>query len=140
MVGVAANESQDRNISLKLKATKIVSAGGSYAYQCETSSGFADSEPRQPPGEDPSTKNQTVFLRGFRIALHRVAWTKISQAIPVVDSKRLTFFSKAWFKSFVKSQPPGSISSSPNTGQHTPGESAAIATFPATIRVRIINS
>jgi hypothetical protein len=48
-----------------------------------------------------------------------VAWTKISQAIPVIGSKRLTFFSKAWFKSFMQSQPPGSITRSPNTGQHS---------------------
>ncbi|KAJ7863754.1 hypothetical protein B0H14DRAFT_3606709 [Mycena olivaceomarginata] len=121
MVGAAANQSQDRNISLNLKGARTP-ASGRRVVDC----GF-----RTPStsGEDPSTKNQTVFLRGFRIALHRVAWTKISQAIPVVDSKRLTFFSKAWFKSVVKSQPPGSISSSPNTGQHTPEESAAIASF-----------
>ncbi|KAJ7306777.1 hypothetical protein DFH08DRAFT_793189 [Mycena albidolilacea] len=142
IVGAVETQSEDGNISLKLKAGQIGSAGGSYAWKWETSGAFTDSGPRRPPGEDPSAQNQTVFLRGFRIALHSVAWTKISQAIPVVDSKRLTFFSKAWFKSFVRSQPPGSISRCPNTGQHDaqPEEYDTVEFSLAATRVRIMNS
>ncbi|KAJ7366214.1 hypothetical protein DFH08DRAFT_763368, partial [Mycena albidolilacea] len=136
IVGAAETESQDCNISLKLKAAQIGSAGASYAWQWETSGAFADSGPRRPPGEDPSTQNQTVFLRGFRIAIRSVAWTKISQAIPVVDSKRFTFFSRAWFNSFVQPRSLGSIAGSPNTGQHSSQteESDAVEFPPATTR------
>ncbi|KAJ7777811.1 hypothetical protein B0H14DRAFT_3587146 [Mycena olivaceomarginata] len=136
IVGAVETESQDCNISLKLKAAQIGSAGASYAWQWETSGAFADSGPRRPPGENPSTQNQTAFLRGFRIAVRSVAWTKISQAIPVVDSKRLTFFSRAWFNSFVQPRSLGSIAGSTNTDQHNSQteEADAVEFPPATTR------
>ncbi|KAJ7744180.1 hypothetical protein B0H16DRAFT_995457 [Mycena metata] len=73
--GVAAAESQseDCNISLKLKAAQVGSTTGSYAWQWESGGEFADLGPRRPPGESPSIQNQTVFLRGFRIAIHSLA-------------------------------------------------------------------
>ncbi|KAF8217644.1 hypothetical protein K438DRAFT_2037378 [Mycena galopus ATCC 62051] len=110
ILGAAENQSQDGNISLKLKAAQIGSTGGSYAWQWEANGAFTDSGPRRPPGEDPGTENQTVFLRGFRIAIHSVAWKKIAQAIPVVDENQLTRFSKRWFSSFQQSTSLGSTS------------------------------
>ncbi|KAF7348626.1 Tkl tkl-ccin protein kinase [Mycena venus] len=135
IVGAVENQSQDCSISLKLKAAQIGSAGGSYTWQWETGGAFADSGPRRLPGEDPSAQNQTVFLRGFRIALHSLAWRKISQAIPVVDSKRLTLFSKRWFTSFVQSQPRGSrsVASSGRTAA-LHDESDMVEYSPATTR------
>ncbi|KAF8217648.1 hypothetical protein K438DRAFT_6073 [Mycena galopus ATCC 62051] len=137
ILGAAENQSQDGNISLKLKAAQIGSTGGSYAWQWEANGAFTDSGPRRPPGEDPRTENQTVFLRGFRIAIHSVAWKKIAQAIPVVDEKRLTFLKKRWFSSFVQSTSLGSISQgSKSTTQIDvpPEEVDTVELSPATVR------
>ncbi|KAF8187373.1 hypothetical protein K438DRAFT_1722875 [Mycena galopus ATCC 62051] len=103
IVGAVDNQSRDCNISLKLKATQIGSTSGSYAWQWQMNGAFADSGPRRPAGEDPSIQNQTVFIRGFRIAIHIVGRKKIAQAIPVVDSKPLTMLSRRWFASFSRS-------------------------------------
>jgi hypothetical protein len=120
---VAAGEdhSQNSSISLKLKAAQIGSAGGSYAWQWETTGGFADSGPRRRPGEESSTQNQTVFLRGFRIAIHSLVWKNLSQAIPVVDSKPLKMFSRRRFSSFVQSASLGTraVSRDTTAGQNT---------------------
>jgi hypothetical protein len=102
IVGAVENQSQDGTISLKIKAAQVGSASGSYTWQWETSGAFTDSGPHRLPGEDSSAPNQTIFLRGFRIVVHSVG-KKIPQAIPVVDSKPLTFLSKRWFTSFVQS-------------------------------------
>ncbi|KAJ7889239.1 hypothetical protein B0H13DRAFT_2277274 [Mycena leptocephala] len=120
-VAAGENHSQDGSISLKLKAAQIGSAGSSYAWQWETAGGFADSGPRRRPGEESSTQNQTVFLRGFRIAIHSLVWKKVSQAIPVVDSKPLKMFSRRWFSSFVQSASLGTraVSRDTTAGQNT---------------------
>ncbi|KAJ7863769.1 hypothetical protein B0H14DRAFT_2348757 [Mycena olivaceomarginata] len=66
IVGAVETQSEDCNISLKLKAGQIGSAGGSYAWQWETSGAFTDSGPRRPPGEDPSAQKPDRVLARFQ--------------------------------------------------------------------------
>ncbi|KAJ7712806.1 hypothetical protein B0H16DRAFT_1899789 [Mycena metata] len=117
--GGAAERShtEDGSISLKLSAAQVGSAGGSHAWSWEANSTFADMGPRRPPGEAQSTQNQTVFLRGFKIAIRSLAGRKIPQAILVGDSKPLTFLSPRWFKSFRGSNAP---TASGLTNRNTP--------------------
>ncbi|KAJ7096076.1 hypothetical protein C8R44DRAFT_748934 [Mycena epipterygia] len=86
-VAAVENYAEDCNVSLKLKTAQIGSAGASYTWEWETVAAFADSGPRRLPGEELGAKNQTVFLRGFRIAIRSLPWGKIPKAIPIVDSK-----------------------------------------------------
>ncbi|KAJ7096075.1 hypothetical protein C8R44DRAFT_813124 [Mycena epipterygia] len=101
-VAAVENYTEDCTISLKLKAAQIGSAGASYVWEWETVARFADSGPRRPPGEDSGAKNQTVFLRGFRIAIPSLPWSKKTIAIPIVEpqsSANLTWFRTLFFRS-----------------------------------------
>ncbi|KAJ7024136.1 WD40-repeat-containing domain protein [Mycena alexandri] len=99
-VAAARDHTEDGRISLKLSAAQVGSAGGSHTWHWEANSAFGDMGPRRPPGEAHSTQNQTVFLRGFKIAIRSLAGKKIPQAILVGDSKPATFLSQRWFNSF----------------------------------------
>jgi hypothetical protein len=63
------DHSEDCRISMKLKAAQVGSAGTSWAWEGETAISFADSGPRRRPGEESWTDNQTVFLRGYKVAI-----------------------------------------------------------------------
>ncbi|KAJ7154580.1 hypothetical protein C8R46DRAFT_1227418 [Mycena filopes] len=111
-VAAAESRSEDYNINLKLRAAhcaaRSFTVAGSYAWQWEAGCEFADFGPRRPPGEPSSLRNQTVFLRGFRIAIHSLVWRKIAQAVAVVDAKPTTFLSRRWFTSFIQFATSGS--------------------------------
>ncbi|KAJ7721272.1 hypothetical protein B0H16DRAFT_1791586 [Mycena metata] len=116
--GVAAERShtEDGGISLKLSAAQVGSAGGSHAWSWEVNSTFADMGPRRPPGEAQSTENQTVFLRGYRIAIP--LGKKPSQVALFPDSKPATFF--RWLKSFGWSTTPTAAVEPPRDDGSTP--------------------
>ncbi|KAJ7096078.1 hypothetical protein C8R44DRAFT_378915 [Mycena epipterygia] len=104
-VAAVENYAEDCSVSLKLKAAQIGSAGASYTWEWETVAAFADSGPRRLPGEELGAKNQTVFLRGFRIAIRSLPWGKIPKAIPIVDSKPTTNVSETWFRTLFSRSP-----------------------------------
>ena len=66
---VAAIQSQSET-SVKLKVTQ--SGSGRTSWEWQTGSSFADSGPNPVPGEEDWT-NQTVFLRGFKVAIRSIS-------------------------------------------------------------------
>ncbi|KAJ7818929.1 hypothetical protein B0H13DRAFT_1921978 [Mycena leptocephala] len=94
-VAAVEHHSEDFNISLKLKATPIGSAGTSCVWEWETANSFADSGPRPLPEDGQRTENQTVFLRGFKVAISSSRLKKSAKAISIVDSKPSDILSKA---------------------------------------------
>ncbi|KAJ7618629.1 hypothetical protein FB45DRAFT_169813 [Roridomyces roridus] len=68
-VAVVEDRSGTGRIQLKLKAAQIGSAGTSCAWEWEATSSCANSGPRRQPGEEDWTDNQTVFIRGFKVAV-----------------------------------------------------------------------
>ncbi|KAJ7133817.1 hypothetical protein C8R46DRAFT_1235406 [Mycena filopes] len=99
------NESQDCKISLKLKAAQVGSAGTSCAWEWESASCFADSGPRGQSEDASGAANQTVFLRGFKIAIRSSSWRRTAKVVSVMDSKPSDILSKSGFVPF--SQPSG---------------------------------
>ncbi|KAJ7469872.1 hypothetical protein B0H11DRAFT_1392313 [Mycena galericulata] len=99
------NRSEDLHLSLKLKAAQLASAGGSCRWEWENNSSFANSGPRREPGftEEQPKKDQTVFLRGFKVAVRSSPWTRSAKALSIVDSKPSNILSKGGFIPF--SQP-----------------------------------
>jgi hypothetical protein len=68
-VAAVENHSEDCKMSLKLKAAQVGSAGTSCFWEWETANSFVDSGPRPLPADTERTENQTVFLRGFKVAI-----------------------------------------------------------------------
>jgi hypothetical protein len=103
---------------LKLKAAQLASAGGSCTWEWETSSSFANSGPRRELGlvEELPTKDQTVFLRGFKVAIRSSPFAKSAKALSVVDSKPSDILSKGSFIPFSQTRPSGTGSSFRNVG------------------------
>ncbi|KAJ7807908.1 hypothetical protein B0H14DRAFT_2525517 [Mycena olivaceomarginata] len=99
LAAIAAH-SEDFKISLKLKAAQVGSAGTSCAWEWENASSFADSGPRRRPGEEEWTDNQTVFLRGFKVAIRSSPLKKSAKALSIVDSKPSDILSKSGFFPF----------------------------------------
>ncbi|KAJ6492800.1 hypothetical protein C8R47DRAFT_422437 [Mycena vitilis] len=92
-VAAVENHSDDRTISLKLKASLVGSAGTSCVWEWETASSFADSGPRRSPGDE-ETENQTVFLRGFKVAIRPTFPKRTAMAISIMDSELGEILSK----------------------------------------------
>jgi hypothetical protein len=87
-VAAVEKRSEDCKISLILKAAQVGSAGTSCVWEWETANSFADSGPRPPPKDAERTENQTVFLRGFKVAISSsVLKRKSAKAISIVNSK-----------------------------------------------------
>ncbi|KAJ7126174.1 heme peroxidase [Mycena epipterygia] len=105
-VAALENRAEDCNISLKLKASQVGSAGAGWAWEWERSSSSAHSGPRGvPQSEEPQPKNQTVFLRGFRVAIRNpyTPLMKSATAVHIMDSKPSAILSRPKF--FPYSQP-----------------------------------
>jgi hypothetical protein len=111
------NHSEDINLSLKLKATPFASGGGSCRWEWETSSSYAHSGPRREPGSpaEQHTKDQTVFLRGFKVTV-RSPPRKSAAAISIVASDPSTILSKASFIPFSQTKSSGTSSFFRNLG------------------------
>ncbi|KAJ6572039.1 hypothetical protein B0H19DRAFT_1132321 [Mycena capillaripes] len=110
-VAAVENHSEDYKILLKLKAAQIGSAGTSCIWEWETANSFADSGPRRLPGDDQWTENQTVFLRGFKVAIRSSPLKKSAKAISIVDSKPSDILSKAGGSPPFSQSPPSSTGS-----------------------------
>ncbi|KAJ7227927.1 hypothetical protein C8J57DRAFT_199087 [Mycena rebaudengoi] len=96
-VAAVENQSEDFRVSLKLKASQLGSAGTTCAWEWETASSFADSGPRRLPGEELWDDNQTVFLRGFKVAIRPTPLKILNKALSIVDSKPSEILSKSGF-------------------------------------------
>ncbi|KAJ7469877.1 hypothetical protein B0H11DRAFT_1392377 [Mycena galericulata] len=104
-VAAVENHSEDCRISLKLKAAQVGSAGTSCTWEWETASSFADSGPRRRPGDGEWSDNQTVSLRGFKVAIRSSPLKKSAKALSIVDSKPSDILSKSGFLPFSQSPP-----------------------------------
>ncbi|KAJ7813211.1 hypothetical protein B0H14DRAFT_2377116, partial [Mycena olivaceomarginata] len=93
-VAAIENHSEDCKISLKLKAAQVGSAGTSCVWEWETANSFTDSGPRPLPADGERFENQTVFLRGFKVAVRASPLKKYAKAISIVDSKPSDILSK----------------------------------------------
>ncbi|KAF7362530.1 Cell division control protein [Mycena venus] len=104
-VAALENHSEDCKISLKLKASQVGSAGTSCVWEWETADSFADWGPRPLPAE--RSENQTVFIRGFKVAIRSSPLKKSAKAISIVDSKPSDILSKTGSSPFAPSRPTG---------------------------------
>jgi hypothetical protein len=100
------NHSEDCKISMKLKAAQIGSIGTSF-WEWETANSFSDSGPRPFPADAEHTENQTVFLRGFKVAISSSPLKKAATAISIVDSKPANILSKTGGSLFSQLRPSG---------------------------------
>ncbi|KAJ7359234.1 hypothetical protein DFH08DRAFT_686081, partial [Mycena albidolilacea] len=121
-IAAAENQSENSQISLKLKAAQLGAAQASYIWEWEAASSFAASGPRRPPAEESWGQNQTVFLRGYKVAIHSTPLKKSAKALSIVDSKPSDILSKSGFIPFSES-PSGS--NSPFRGASTSGQGSA---------------
>ncbi|KAJ7227900.1 ankyrin repeat-containing domain protein [Mycena rebaudengoi] len=96
-VAAVENQSEDCRVSLKLKAAQVGTAGTTCAWEWESASSFADSGPRRLPGEELWKDNQTVFLRGFKVAVRPAPLKMLNKALSIVDSKPSDILSKSRF-------------------------------------------
>ncbi|KAJ6474390.1 hypothetical protein DFH09DRAFT_953235 [Mycena vulgaris] len=86
-VAAIENQSGDGKVSLKLKAAQVGNAGASCAWEWESASSSVNSGPRRRPGEESWRDNQTVFLRGFKVALRSTPLRRSPKLLSVVNSK-----------------------------------------------------
>ncbi|KAJ6511827.1 hypothetical protein DFH09DRAFT_1433648, partial [Mycena vulgaris] len=86
-VAVVNNEWGDRGMSLKLKATQIGNAEASCAWEWENVTSSANSGPRRLPGEESWKENQTVFLRGFKVALRSMPLRRSPKVLSIFSAK-----------------------------------------------------
>ncbi|KAK7053704.1 ribonuclease III [Favolaschia claudopus] len=88
-VAALENNYDGCELSLKLKPAFVGSGSVSYAWEWECASSFANSGPRYSPGEETWTDNQTVFLRGFKVAIRPMPLKKSGKVVvhSVADTK-----------------------------------------------------
>lgn len=141
-VAAVEKATKDNNISLKLSAVQIGSASASYAWKWETGAAFSDSGPRRPSGEASDIQNQTVFLRGFKVAIDSSLFRKGPQALSIVDSKPSAILKpKGGFLSFLPFQwarsTPGVTSDSSYSGSAKDKEAPSVSYFPTAFKVSV---
>jgi hypothetical protein len=103
-VAAIENHSGEGKISLKLKAAQIGNAGTSCAWEWESASSSVDSGPRRHPGEELWRDNQTVFLRGFKVALRSNPFRRAPKIYSIVGSKWSDMPSKGTSMPFSRPQ------------------------------------
>ncbi|KAJ7753330.1 hypothetical protein DFH07DRAFT_511384 [Mycena maculata] len=86
-VAVDENQSGDGNLSLKLKATPVGNAGTSWAWEWEGASSSKNSGPRRRPGEESWRDNQTVFIRGFKVALRSFPLRRAAKVLMIPEGR-----------------------------------------------------
>ncbi|KAJ7483223.1 hypothetical protein FB451DRAFT_102269, partial [Mycena latifolia] len=102
-VAAVENQSGDGNLSLKLKAAQVGNAGASYAWGWESASSSANSGPRRRSGEESWRDNQTVFLRGFKVALRSTPLKRSPKVRSTDKSQWSEMMSKNTFIPFSQS-------------------------------------
>jgi hypothetical protein len=103
-VAAVENHSGDRQISLKLKAAQIGNAGATWTWEWESGGSSVNSGPRRRPGEVSWRDNQTVFLRGFKVALRSTPLRKAPKIRSIVNSKWPDISSRGTFIPFSQRQ------------------------------------
>ncbi|KAJ7919662.1 hypothetical protein B0H13DRAFT_233085, partial [Mycena leptocephala] len=86
-VAALENQSGDGQVTLKLKAAQVATAGASYAWEWESASSSVNSGPHRLPGEESWRDNQTVFVRGFKVCLRTKPLRRSPKLLTIVDSK-----------------------------------------------------
>ncbi|KAJ7869973.1 hypothetical protein B0H13DRAFT_1635027 [Mycena leptocephala] len=81
----------DRKVSLLLKATQFGGASATRTWEWETSSSAVHSGPSPGPGEEGWRDNQTLFIRGFKVALGPVS--KTAKVVSILKSTADTVLS-----------------------------------------------
>ncbi|KAJ6595617.1 hypothetical protein DFH09DRAFT_1135118 [Mycena vulgaris] len=126
-VAAVENHAENCKISLKLKATQVGVAGAACAWEWERASASMHSGPRGLlDSDDPRTQNQTVFLRGFKVAIGKPPLNRSAKAVHIMDSTPTAILSKHKFIPF--SQPSSATRSSffwtSNSGNNSPSDSS----------------
>lgn len=104
-VAALENQSGDGQVSLKLKAAQVATAGVSCAWEWESASSSVNSGPHRLPGEGSWRDNQTVFIRGFKVSLRRKPLRRSPKLLSIVNSKWSDVSSKSTFVPFSHSRP-----------------------------------
>ncbi|KAJ7483236.1 hypothetical protein FB451DRAFT_1029502 [Mycena latifolia] len=113
------NQSSSGNVSLKLKAMHVATAGARCAWEWESASSSVNSGPRRRlPGEELWRDNQTVFVRGFKVSLRTTPLKRYPKLLSVVNSKWENVTSKSTYVPF--SQPRPGVSSMNNLPSSPP--------------------
>ncbi|KAJ7493179.1 hypothetical protein B0H11DRAFT_1717826 [Mycena galericulata] len=84
-IAAVDNSSGGGKVALKLKAAQIAGAGASYTWEWENASSSVHSGPHRNPGEESWRDDQTVFIRGFKVALNSL--TKTTKVLSIVRSR-----------------------------------------------------
>ncbi|KAJ6568299.1 hypothetical protein DFH09DRAFT_1033698 [Mycena vulgaris] len=85
-VAAVENQSGTSQISLKLKAVQVGNAGASGLWEWETANSAVNSSPRRSLEEESWQDNQTVFVRGFKVAA-RSGLLRRPNAMLIVNSE-----------------------------------------------------
>ncbi|KAJ7493175.1 hypothetical protein B0H11DRAFT_1717887 [Mycena galericulata] len=119
-VAAVENHSGDGKISMRLKAAQFGGAGTSCTWEWEGSYRSVNSGPQRNPGEESWGANQTVFIRGFRVALRSNPLRRPVKVSPIVNSKWSDIMPKSTFVPFsqpkFETSPPDGL---PQNGQST---------------------
>ncbi|KAJ7255972.1 hypothetical protein C8J57DRAFT_1186187 [Mycena rebaudengoi] len=110
-VAALENQSGDGQVSLKLKAAQVATVGASYSWEWENASSSVNSGPCRLPGEELWHDNQTVFVRGFKVALRTNRLRRSPKLVPILNSKWSDISSKSTFVPFSDSHPRPEFSS-----------------------------
>ncbi|KAJ7483278.1 hypothetical protein FB451DRAFT_1129176 [Mycena latifolia] len=127
-VAAVENQSSSGNVSLKLKATQVATAGACCAWEWESASSSVNSGPRRRlPGEELWRDNQTVFVRGFKVSLRTTPLKRHPKLLSVANSKWANVTSKSTYVPFSQPRPGVSsindLPSSPPRGSSSDGGS-----------------
>ncbi|KAJ7700408.1 hypothetical protein B0H17DRAFT_1005535 [Mycena rosella] len=96
-IATSQERSDSGMLAMKLAASECISAGVSYAWDWQRgSTAFTESGPRRRPGEEVWNKNQTVFFRGYKVAIQAYAFRKALavKASSVTNAKPSHIFPK----------------------------------------------
>ncbi|KAJ7780196.1 hypothetical protein DFH07DRAFT_466373 [Mycena maculata] len=122
-VAALENNSGNGNVSLRLKAAQIGTGNASCVWQWESTSSSVDAGPRRRLGEESWRDNQTVFIRGFKVALRskpKLLW-RTPKVVSITNSKESEVFSKS--TSVPNPQPRPQSGPSNNLPQNSPNNS-----------------
>jgi hypothetical protein len=115
------NHSGEGKVSLKLKAAQMGNAGAACAWEWESADSSVNSGPRRCPGEEDWRDNQTVFLRGFKVALRSTPLRRAPKIKTVVNSKWSDMSSKGSFIPFSQPQSSAASTVMPNSQPQSSG-------------------
>ncbi|KAJ7483226.1 hypothetical protein FB451DRAFT_102346 [Mycena latifolia] len=98
-------QSGDGELSLKLKAAQVATAGVSCTWEWESANSSVNSGPNRFPGEESWRDNQTVFLRGFKVSVRTTPLKRSPKLVSIANSKWPEVSAKSSFIPFSQSRP-----------------------------------